>query len=442
MINTKKIFLFILLLGTLLSAQENLDSQLLNNSSFVVDSIKISGNEKTEDFVILRELSFDVGDTVDAKELFFNRERIFSLAIFTRVEVEKETKNSKNIVVISVEESWYIFPVPFLQIREKTLKRTSFGVSFKYKNFRGRNETIRATISLGYDPFFSLEYENPLIIPSLDVSFAFAGAYGTPVNKSPKLESVNGEEFDFKIISFSTLLGKRINRSNNIFLLLGYSTMNAPSKIKDFMASGTKIDRKFSLGAAYVLDSRNLKQNATKGYFMNLDFTHFGLFNEKINYNAINFEARKYQPLGLGAMIKGRVNARHTFGNYVPYYDYSHLGFDYYTRGNRYLIREGNNRLLGSLEMVIPILSEWNFGVKLPYIPGSLTRARIAVVLSIFADAATTFNNNESITFNSFNSGYGGGITFLFLPYSSFRIEYAFNEYGKGEFLLETGISF
>ena len=118
------------------------------------------------------------------------------------------------------------------------------------------------------------------------------------------------------------------------------------------------------------------------------------------------------------------------------------LGFEYYTRGNRYLIREGNNRLLGSVELSYPILSEWNFAVDMPVLPNSLTRTRIALHLNIFADAATVFNNNEKILLEDFNSGYGIGLTILFLPYSAFRLEYAFNEQGIGEFLLESGISF
>ncbi len=443
MVKLNQIFFFILYSSVIIIGQVG-DTQLANSDSlFRVDSIEISGNERTKEFVILRELTFSEGDTVNSEILFFNRERIFSLGIFTRVEVDRKGVDDKNVITISIEESWHIFPVPFIFIREKTLERTSYGISLKYKNFRGRNETIRATLSLGYDPYVSFQYENPLIIPSADIGFYFSGSAGTPINKSPTLEDANGGSFDFRTLGLFTTFSKRLNNSNSVFLSIGYSKLKSPNNnINNYMASGLSTDKKFVLGISYLIDSRNLKQFANRGYLFSVDLRHYGLGNGKINYNSVSIDGRNYRELYKTLMIKGRIHARHTFGEYVPYYDYSLLGYNYYTRGNRYLVREGNNRILSSIEMSLPILPEWNFGVDLPIIPNSLTRSRISVVASIFVDVATTFNNNEKILLNDFNSGYGAGISFLFLPYSSFRVEYAFNEMGKGELLIETGISF
>ena len=443
MIEFKKTFSIFIIL-TIVTFAQNVDSpSSLSDSSFQVDIIKISGNEKTKDFVILRELTFDVGDSVNSEILFLNRERVFSLGIFTKVTLGTSQEDGVNCVTILIEESWYIFPVPFINIRERTLERTSYGISLKYKNFRGRNETIRATVSFGWDPFYSLEYENPLLFPSADIAFYFAGAHGTPINKSPTLEGVNGEAFDFKIVSLNTTWGKRINKENNIYFIFEYSNIKAPSEnINSYMASGTSRDETIGTGLAYVYDSRNLAQYASSGIFFGVNYIYTGVGSKKIAHNTITVNVNNYREIYKSILIKGRINARHTFGKYVPNYNFSMLGYNYYTRGNRYLVREGNNRLLGSVELSYPILPEWNFAVDLPVLPQSLTRTRIAVHASIFADAATVFNNNEEILLNSFNSGYGFGLTLLFLPYSSFRIEYAFNEMGIGEFLIETGISF
>jgi hypothetical protein len=59
------------------------------------------------------------------------------------------------------------------------------------------------------------------------------------------------------------------------------------------------------------------------------------------------------------------------------------------------------------------------------------------VSLAIFADAGATWYRHQALTFNSFASGYGGGIHFL-LPYSIVaRVEYAWNEYRRGQFILD-----
>ena len=443
MIDIKKIFSIFIISTIVTFAQSVENSSSVVDSLFKVNAIHISGNEKTKEFVILRELSFSIGDSVNSEILFYNRDRIFSLGLFTNIDISVEHDGEINTVLIAVEESWYIFPVPFINIREKTLERTSYGISLKYRNFRGRNETIGATISFGYDPFYSLQYENPLLITSADISFYFAGAYGTPVNKSPTLEEVYEDVFDFKTVSLNTSWGKRFNKENNIFFFLGYSNIKAPSEsINSFMASGTSSDESISTGFAYIYDSRNLSQFASSGIFFGIDYLYYGLGKQDISHSAINFDLNKYNTIYKSVLIKGRINVRHTFGKFVPNYNYSMLGYEYYTRGNRYLIREGNNRLLGSVELSYPILSEWSFAVDLPILPESLTRARIAIHLNVFADAGTVFNNNEKILLEDFNSGYGVGLTLLFLPYSAFRFEYAFNELGKGEFLLESGISF
>ena len=410
----KLLVLFFLANVSLLSQTIEMDS---NEEIYQrVDTIQIIGNEDTKEFVILRELTFAIGDSVNNEILFFNRERIFSLGIFTKVNLSIVQSDGFNVLQISVEESWYIFPVPFLNIREKTLERTSYGISLKYKNFRGRNETIRATGSLGYDPYYSLEYENPLIIPTQEISFAFACALVNPINKSPALEEANGEEFDFNVFSISTIWGKRFTKESNLYYILGYSAIKTPSKaVIPFMASGTSVDRTIFSGFAYEYDSRNLRQFAESGIYVNIKYLHSGFKIYNISYNEIAFEARKYKKIYDDLIIKGRFHSKFVFGKYIPPYSLTRFGYDYYTRGNRYLAIEGKDRFLGSIELTYPLLPEWNFAIDLPFIPNSLTRSRIAVHASIFVDAGTVVDSPIDLELNNFNSGYGAGITFLFL---------------------------
>lgn len=445
--NSRKYFRVILLLifnfGSILIAQEFNPNFESSSSYFQVDSIKISGNEHTEEFVILRELSFELGDSVNGEILHYNRERIFSLGIFTKVNVVIENYDGKNIVFIRVEESWYIFPVPFVNVREKTFERASYGVSLKYKNFRGRNETIRATVSLGYDPFYSLEYENPLVIQSFDISLSLSFGLGKSVNKSEILEIANGNSFDFKTMALNSIWGKRITEESSLFFIVGYSKIKVPTEnINLLMASGTSSDNKITTGVSYLYDSRNLKQYASDGEYLGISYLYNGFGNSQSSYNVLNIDVRDYTEIYKKFILRGRISARHTFGEFIPIYDYSMFGYDYFVRGNRFEIDEGNNRILTNLEVSYPILPEWNFALDLPILPNSLTRSRISIMASLFADAGTVFNNDEKINFADFDHGYGFGLTFLFLPYSSFSLEYAFNEFGKGEILLGTEVSF
>lgn len=94
---------------------------------FIVDSILIVGNDQTEEFIITRELTFSIGDTLTPEIIFYNRERIYSLGLFAHVYVNPLIENSVNILEIKLEERWYIYPIPFVNIKERDWKKLSYG---------------------------------------------------------------------------------------------------------------------------------------------------------------------------------------------------------------------------------------------------------------------------------------------------------------------------
>ncbi|PKL81550.1 MAG: hypothetical protein CVV24_14660, partial [Ignavibacteriae bacterium HGW-Ignavibacteriae-3] len=79
----------------------NIDSlKLADNEAVRIDSIRISGNDITEEFIILRELTFQIGDTVSGKTLKYNRERVYSLRLFNHVEFIIHNELDFNILEI------------------------------------------------------------------------------------------------------------------------------------------------------------------------------------------------------------------------------------------------------------------------------------------------------------------------------------------------------
>jgi outer membrane protein assembly factor BamA len=334
----------------------NSDTLDVDDNTFIkVDSIEIRGNETTEDFVIMRELTFKNGDEISGKILSYNKERIYSLGLFNFVKLFAEKNDSVIVIVINVDESWYIYPIPFLSVRDKDLKQTSYGMSLLYRNFRGRNETIQAVASFGYDKFYYLSYLNPLLIESQGIIFSSSILYQTPVNKSRKAEIIHGGSFDYTVASGAFSFGKRLNQFNDVYLISGYNYVEAPEiNFKGITASDGNIDRGMMMGMMYVYDTRDLKQFPTNGIYSKFDFLH----------------------------------------------------------------------------------------KDLPLIPKNLTSARIAFHLNLFYDAGITYNKIEQLSMNNFDSGFGAGITILVLPYNAIRFEYAFNNKGKGEFLIGSGFSF
>jgi len=414
-----------------------------NDGAVRIDSIRIIGNKTTKDFIILRELDFSVGDTVTIKELEYNRSRIISLRLFYSVTLNVVPENGKNILVITVEESWYIFPVPFFNLQSNKLSRSTYGMILNWKNFRGRNETIHGLISLGYNPSFRLLYLNPVIIKNSEISF-FSGISKQTVNNQSKLaETIAGNDFDYKVLSMFAGLGYRLNNYNEVSFTIGYEYIKSPFEIRQITASGNKSDKMPTFSLLYKHDTRDLKQYPEKGVFSSVFIKHKGFGLKGISYFITGFDFREYRKIfSTNFTAKWRIAFRKVFGKTVPLYDYSYLGFNEFMRGHKNDEREGENSIIGSLELSYSLIKEWVFSLKLPLLPSSMTSYLISIRLSIFGDTGTTFNNDEPIMINRFDTGYGFGLTILFLPYNAFRFEYAFNEYGKGEFLFGTKFPF
>lgn len=408
-----------------------------------VDSIKVSGNTETDEYVILRELTFEKGDTVNEKILSYNRERIFSLGIFSNVKIFPESSGKENIINISVSESWYIYPIPFAELKDNDWKKLSYGIDLYLMNFRGLNDRIRLHAAFGYDPNYQVSYTNPYIIKDKDIFLKANLSYVKAKNKSETAKQLYGGDFDQKISGGDLSLGKRFGLFQKLFLTLGYKVIDSPVFIPGISASGERIDHLLSAGAGYSYDSRDLSQFPRQGWYIQSSFLFNGMGLNNISYRTFGLDIRKYLKLTDELSIKGRFESRFTFGDIVPFYDYSYLGYSERIRGYFYKEREGNNRYLLSAELNYPVVKDFMLNLDfLPLLPKKLLTYRVAVYAELFADAGTTQMRNSPLNIKSVDSGYGAGLTFLFLPYSAFRIEYAVNDLGKKQWILGIGTSF
>lgn len=410
---------------------------------FQVDSIIISGNDITEEFIILRELTFELKDTIDYETADYNRERIYSLGIFNQVSLHPEFSDSINILNITVEESWYIYPIPFINIKERDWNKLSFGMYLILKNFRGRNETLSAVVALGYDPTYSLSYYNPNSIGNENIFISGRISYSNVSNKSLLAEQLAGNAFEQKIIGAEFEIGRRISLFHKFALRFGFNYIQTPFYLEGINASSDRIDRMFTIGAGYQYDSRDLIQFPKNGFYANASYIEKGLGINDINYSVTRLDIRNYHTLIERLHFKSRFTSRFTSGNTVPYYDNSIIGLEDRIRGYFFQKFEGNHLYLTSAEIYYPLIEELKINLEfIPVIPKQLLSYRFALYAQIFADAGATQFKGSSFSLNDFRTGYGGGLTVLILPYYVARIEYAFNEFRKSEIIFDIGISF
>ncbi|MEW6653814.1 MAG: BamA/TamA family outer membrane protein, partial [Bacteroidota bacterium] len=351
--------------------------------------------------------------------------------------------NAKNTLIIEVEESWYLYPIPYWYTKNNSIETLTYGVYFLRRNFRGRNETLKANIAIGYDKYFSLQYDNPALFYDNEIGFSALVSYYNYTNVNETAKKLNEGDFIYKVVRGTVGFWKRINQ----FYLVGtkaafdYWEINTSAK-GALTASGNKRDRLPSLSFYQFYDTRDLKLFSQNGIYSFLSFAHKGFGVDGISYNSLEIDLRGYQIIAGELSSKLRLFHSRTFGRQVPFYDYSFLGFSEKIRGHNNIFYDAHNSLLTSLELSYPLLNEWNFSIKLPLIPKNLTSARVGIHFNLFADAGTVFNNGEPLILKKFHSGYGVGLTLLLLPYNAIRFEYAINELGKGEIIFAAGFSF
>ena len=440
----KNLLLFIVV-GCILKifAQGNDSTFITGNYSVKIDTIIIKGNKITEDFIIFRELTFKKGDTLTNSQASYNKDRVYSLDIFNQVKIYPVSYKNKIIAVIDVSESWYIWPIPFAELKNGDWNKISYGIDFAVKNFRGMNEKVRIKAGLGYDPSLTFDYIVPVLNYSENIYFSAQLSYNSVENKSLIAERKYGSVYDQKMINAQITLGKRISLFHNLSVTAGYNYVETPRYVSGINASDQRIDRLLFLGAGYAYDTRDLAQFPRNGIYSSINFIMKGLGLNDINYQIYAFDFREYRPLFWDIFGKWRFTSRYTAGKAIPYYDYSVLGYQERIRGYLHDVLEGNDYYLTSLELFHPLIKDIDISLDfIPIVPKQFLSYRIALYTEIFADAGAVKQRNRSLGIRDFDSGYGFGFTFLILPYNILRIELAVNDKFNSEIVLDLGISF
>jgi outer membrane protein assembly factor BamA len=424
-------------------AQDSDSTVISGNYSVKIDTIIIRGNNITENYIILRELTFKPGDTLTYKQAVYNKERVYSLDIFNQVKIFPVSYHDKILAVIEVVESWYIWPIPFAELKNGDWNKISYGVDLAVKNFRGMHETIRIKAGLGYDPSLTLDYIIPVLNYKENIYLDTRLSYNLVENKSLFALQKYGAVFDQKMINAQVTVGKRISLFHNIAVTAGYNYIETPLYFPGINASNQRIDRVLYLGAGYAFDTRDLAQFPKNGIYSSFNILMKGLGINEINYQVYTLDFREYRPLFWDLSGKWRFTARLTSGKSIPYYDYSVLGYQERIRGYLHDVLEGNDYYLTSLEFFHPIIKDIDLDLNfIPIVPKQFLTYRVALYAEIFGDAGAVKLRDKSISIRNFDSGYGFGFTLLILPYNILRVELALNDKFDSEIVLDLGLSF
>lgn len=106
-----------------------------------IAEIVFEGNAVTRRSVMLRELVVRVGDPADPVALERSRQGLLDLGLFRRVHLRTETVEGGVRVIFSVDERYYVLPMPRGDI--KSDGRYAYGAQLRWDNVAGLNHTFR-----------------------------------------------------------------------------------------------------------------------------------------------------------------------------------------------------------------------------------------------------------------------------------------------------------
>ncbi len=404
----------------------------------IIDTIIVTGNEKTRAYVITDEMTLKPGMVATREAMEYDRNRIYSLGLFTRVDLEYYAADSLRFIAVDVSERWYIVPIILLGFKEGDPKKLYYGAGLMDYNFRGRNQRLAGSGALGYNPSADFSFSDPLLVRSHNLYFGTVVSTSEVRNKSA-LEAAIGGDFNERHYDAEVTLGKRLDLYRTAGLTAGYQIVQITGYRIGRTASPTSRDACFLLSAGYVNDSRDLKEYASRGAYTSLFVTKYGFGESEVNYARFGFDVRRYAPLPLRLSLAGRLYANLSTGELIPTYARVYFGYDERIRGHYTTVYEGEDMAGGTLELRFSLLQPRVLDMTSLPIPREFAFWRFGASLALFADAGTAlFHKDEnSLKLSSLASGYGGGVDLL-LPYSFVvRLGYAINPDGRGQFILD-----
>lgn len=432
----------------------------------VVDAILVEGVEKTRQQVILRELPFSLGDSLELDKLDKHAKKAqnntYNLSLFTNVKVKHSVKGDLVAFTISVKERWYIIPQPYLSLEERTfnewwedkdLDRLVYGLGVYWQNFSGWNDNIFVYAQGGYSRRVTLQYSRPFLFPKarIDGSFGFRYVNNKEIGYSTRngilqLARLNDEPMR-KIYDLFGQFAKRFSAREKLFVTFQYSYFNPNDSITFFndryLTNASSTEYYPSIGLSYINDQRDLYSFPLDGYKYEAKFRMSGFpVGSTASFGKLQLGFAHHIPVGKRFNFSYGSQNFFLFGRKVPYFDKYFIGFGSFLRGYEPYVIDGS--------FINLTKAEWKFAI----IPRKIVHVKqiplrkfqdfpIGLYISGYADFGyvhdNTFNNQDNYLKDRPLLGYGIGVNFISMYDWLLRVEYSFNHLGgRGLYLSST----
>jgi outer membrane protein insertion porin family len=376
-----------------------------------IGRIEISGNTKTRDKVIRREVRLDEGDTFNSALIKRSYERINNLNFFETVDLAPKPRPEEKLVDIDVKVKER--PTGFFSVGGgySSVEQFIAMVELTQGNLFGRGQFLKLRAELGGKTTY------------YDISFKDPWFMNKPISFSTNIYNITKEyiEYDKKATGFGISLGKRF--SEYWWTDIAYNFEHAEIFNVDEEASAIIRDQEgtsttSSITPALIRDSRDNFLDPSRGSRNSVHVTFAGLGGTN-KFIKGELDSAWFFPIGpTSVMLRGRFGYAKGFGGEeLPLYErfyvggiYTVRGLDFGDAGPRDEETDdaigGTEELIFNAEYIFPLLSE----IRLKGV--------------VFFDAGNAYEDFEN--FGELRYTTGAGLRWI-SPMGPIRIEWGYN---------------
>lgn len=442
----------------------------------MIGKIILTGNRKTKELIILREIPFHPGEEYTMEELVKKfesaRRQLMNTALFNAVIVASSNTGDNRIspqtgimdISIEVMERWYLYPLPvfkpidrnlnqWLVEQKGSLKRVNYGAKLYHNNATGWNDKLRIGFLSGYTRQFSFNYDRLYFDKKL--KWGIKIAFATGKNREVNYNTINDKQVFIKDEN------SYIRSFTNVHAELTYRRAIKTRHSIGFSYTTERLsDTILRLNPSYFSSSRNnihfpeiyysLKYfdldfipYPTKGYAAEVSFGKSG-FNKTINVWQLHARGLANWPLTPKSFISLTVYGGIKLPFKQPYYNQRFLGYgDAFMPGFEYYVVDG---VAGGYGKTTFTRELFNFNIKTPSIKKGKESPGIPIRIfgNTFSNAGYVHNPQPGENTLSNRMLYSGGIGIDILAFYNvtFKFEWTFNSLGQNGLFLHRKTTF
>lgn len=448
----------------------------VGRDSVTVYAVNISGNQRTRESVIRRELLLSEGMRLPAAELESRRRESHRLlqntALFVETSVIPCRSTGDSVAIcVDVREAWYLFPAASVELADRnfnvwwdlfgaSLRRVNYGLYLYHFNLTGRRDLIKVKLQEGYARKVEVSYDLPQVFGSRTLGVGFLAGY--IANREVQYATSEDRQLfhrseDRWLLERWTAQGHITYRPGTLWkhrLTLGFRDLQADSLLiqglnREFFPHGSGRLRVLTLGLNSTIDRTDDRPYPFRGYALMFDMQKEGLSRQADRQRWwLSGIGRFYLPTGSRSGFEWIVFGQtHLQRDNQGFHEYRALGYeDFALRGYEYYVVDGLDMAavktswryrLFSRDLPLP-LPDWRPIAKLRVMP-------LQVYGSVYTDHGWVndpFFGGSNRLRNKPLSSWGVGLDLRVYFDKVFSIMWSFNQLGDNGVFLRSRLSF